>query len=94
MDFVRGASLAPDGKSIIALPSQTRSGKSRIVSVLTPGASVTTTRNHVQYVVTEYGVAELHGHTLEERARQLISVAHPEHREELTQAAKRMLPGF
>ena len=94
MDFVRGASLAPDGKSIIALPSQTRSGKSRIVSVLTPGASVTTTRNHVQYVVTEYGVAELHGRTLEERARQLISVAHPDNREELTQAAKRMLPGF
>ena len=94
MDFVRGASLAPEGKSIIALPSETKSGKSRIASVLTPGAAVTTTRNHVQYVVTEYGVAELHGRTLEERARQLISVAHPNHRDELARAAKQMLTGF
>ena len=71
MDFVRGASLAVEGKSIIALPSRTHTGRSRIVADLQPGAGVTTTRNHVQYVVTEFGVAELHGRTLKERARQL-----------------------
>lgn len=94
MDFVRGASLASDGKSIIALPSRTASGLSRIVAALRPGAGVTTTRNHVQYVVTEYGVAELHGRTLEERARRLMAVAHPEDRDGLLKMAKEMLPGL
>jgi len=94
MDFVRGASLAPEGRSIIALPSRTGSGKSRIVATLQPGAGVTTTRNHVQYVVTEYGVAQLHGKTLEERAKALIAVAHPDDREMLEQAAFKMMPGF
>ncbi|PWI59098.1 4-hydroxybutyrate CoA-transferase [Sulfoacidibacillus thermotolerans] len=94
MDFVRGASLSPEGKSIIALPSQTRSGQSRIVATLKPGAGVTTTRNHVQYVVTEYGIADLHGKSLEERARNLIAIAHPANREALIQAAKTMWKGF
>ncbi len=87
MDFVRGASLAVDGKSIIALPARTRLGKPRIVADIQHGATVTTTRNHVQYVVTEYGIAELHGQTLVERARQLISVAHPDDRDDLTRAS-------
>lgn len=94
MDFVRGASLASGGKSIIALPSRTGSGEARIAATLRPGAGVTTTRNHVQYVVTEYGVAELHGRTLEERARALIGIAHPEDRERLTEEAKGLLAGF
>ena len=94
MDFVRGASLAQEGKSIIALPSRTAKGVSRIVPTVHSGAGVTTTRNHVQYVITEYGIAELHGKTLEERARQLIQVAHPEDREALMQEAKKLFPAF
>ncbi|QQE79073.1 acetyl-CoA hydrolase/transferase family protein [Alicyclobacillus sp. SO9] len=94
MDFVRGASLAPEGKSIIALPSRTHSGQSRIVPTLHAGAGVTTTRNHVQYVATEYGVASLHGSTLEARARALIDVAHPDDRAMLEEAAHAMLAGF
>ncbi|MHB1628986.1 MAG: acetyl-CoA hydrolase/transferase family protein [Bacilli bacterium] len=94
MDFVRGASLAVEGKSIIALPSRTGSGLPRIVASLRPGAGVTTTRNHVQYVVTEYGTAELHGRTLEERVRQLIAVAHPEDRDALAKAAKELWSSF
>ncbi|MCL8209154.1 MAG: 4-hydroxybutyrate CoA-transferase [Actinomycetia bacterium] len=94
MDFVRGASLAPEGRSIIALPSRTASGQARIVATLKAGAAVTTTRNHVQYVVTEYGIAELHGRTLEERARRLIAVAHPEDRPALEEAAARLIPGW
>ncbi len=88
MDFVRGASLAEEGRSIIALPSRTGSGLPRIVASLRPGAGVTTTRNHVQYVVTEYGVAELHGRTIEQRMRQLIAVAHPEDRDALAREAR------
>ena len=94
MDFVRGASLSPGGRSIIALPSRTRSGKPRIVPNISPGAAVTTTRSHVQYVVTEYGIAELHGRTLKERARQLIDVAHPDDREVLARDAKERLLEF
>ncbi|PSR21490.1 MAG: 4-hydroxybutyrate CoA-transferase [Sulfobacillus acidophilus] len=94
MDFVRGASLAPGGRSIIALPSRTRAGRPRIVADIQAGAAVTTTRNHVQYVVTEYGVAELHGRTLAQRAHQLIAVAHPDDREELARYAKTRLPRF
>ncbi|MBX3204454.1 MAG: acetyl-CoA hydrolase/transferase family protein [Labilithrix sp.] len=86
MDFMRGASLSVGGKPIIAMPSTTRKGISRIVPMLNPGAGVVTTRGHVQYVVTEHGVVNLYGKGLQERARLLISVASPEHREELERA--------
>jgi acyl-CoA hydrolase len=92
MDFVRGAALAEDGRSIIALPSTTKDGRiSRIVPVLKEGAGVVTTRGHVQTVVTEWGVAELHGRSLPERARALIAIAHPDFRDELTAAARKTL---
>jgi len=94
MDFMRGAALSEGGRPVIALPSITRSGHSRIAPVLQPGAGVTTTRSHVQYVVTEYGVAELHGKTLGERAQALIDIAHPDHREHLEREARhRFGPG-
>ena len=83
MDFIRGASLSRHGKPIIALPSRTRLGISRIVPVLNAGAGVVTTRAHVHYVVTEYGVADLYGKTLQKRAKELIRIAHPEDREKL-----------
>ena len=83
MDFMRGASLSEGGKPIIALPSTTSKGESKIVSMLKPGAGVVTTRAHVHYVVTEYGIAYLHGKTLKERAKALIDIAHPMHREDL-----------
>ncbi len=87
MDFIRGASLSDGGKPIIALPSTTSSGDSRIVPFLKPGAGVVTTRAHVHYVVTEYGTADLYGKSLRQRARALINVAHPDHREALTRSA-------
>jgi acyl-CoA hydrolase len=87
MDFIRGASLSEDGKPIIALPSQTRTGISRIVPYLKRGASVVTTRAHVHYIVTEFGVANLYGKNLRERAEALIEIAHPDHRESLQKAA-------
>ena len=87
MDFIRGASLSPGGKPIIALPSATRRGESRIVSLLKPGASVVTTRAHVHYIVTEHGVANLYGKNLRERARAMIEIAHPDHREQLEREA-------
>jgi acyl-CoA hydrolase len=81
MDFIRGAALSEGGKAIIALPSTARGGQvSRIVSTLKPGAGVVTTRGHVQYVATEYGVVDLHGLNLRQRADALISIAHPEFR--------------
>lgn len=83
MDFIRGAARSPGGKPIIALPSRTRRGESRIVPQLQPGAGVVTTRAHVHWVVTEHGVADLYGRTLGERARALIDVAHPDDREDL-----------
>ncbi len=83
MDFIRGASLSEGGKPIIAMPSLTNKGVSKITPFLKPGASVTTTRAHVHYVVTEYGVVNLFGKGLKERARELISIAHPDHREAL-----------
>lgn len=83
MDFMRGAALSKGGKPIIALSSQTRSGRSKIVSALQPGAGVVTTRAHIHYVVTEFGIADLHGRTIRERAHALISIAHPTHREAL-----------
>ncbi len=87
MDFIRGASLSEGGKPIIALPSTTSRGESKIVPFLREGASVTTTRAHVHYVVTEYGVANLFGKNLRQRARALIQIAHPDHREALEAAA-------
>lgn len=90
MDFMRGAALSKGGKPIIALPSKTRRGDSKIVNVLKSGAGVVTTRAHVHYVVTEYGVAYLHGKTLEDRAKALIQIAAPEHRDALTEQAELM----
>lgn len=86
MDFMRGASLSEGGKPIIALPSTTNKGISRIVPLLKQGAGVVTTRGHVHYVVTEYGTVNLYGKNMEQRARALISIAHPDHRETLGKA--------
>ncbi len=89
MDFVHGAKLAPDGKAVIALPSTARGGKqSRIVPSIAPGAGVVTSRGHVQYVATEYGIVNLEAQPLARRAELLISIAHPDFRAELTDAAK------
>lgn len=87
MDFMRGAALAKGGKPIIALPSVTSKGISRISTTLNPGAGVVTTRAHAHYIVTEYGVADLFGKSIRERARLLINIAHPDHRERLAQEA-------
>lgn len=86
MDFIRGASLSPGGKPIITLPSRTSKGEPRLVPTLKPGAGVVTTRQHVHYVITEWGVADLYGKTLHERARALIQIAHPDDREALQAA--------
>lgn len=83
MDFIRGAALSPGGKPIIALNSRTRSGLPRIVPTLKPGAGVVTTRAHIHFVVTEYGVADLYGKSLKERARLLTGIAHPDDRDHL-----------
>ena len=83
MDFIRGATLSEGGKAILALPSQTGKGVSRICAVLKPGGGVVTTRAHVRYVVTEYGVADLYGKNLRQRADALVQVSHPDHREQL-----------
>ena len=92
LDFIYGASRSKDGVPIIALPSEvvTRSGKrfSRITTMLKQGAGVVTTRNHVHYVVTEYGVANLYGKSIRQRAQELIGIAHPDFRDELTHQAK------
>jgi acyl-CoA hydrolase len=87
MDFIRGASLSVGGKPVIALPSVTAKGESKIIAFLKEGAGVVTTRAHVHFVVTEYGVANLYGKTLRQRARALIDIAHPNHREELEKQA-------
>ena len=87
VDFIRGAALSKGGKPIIALNSLTSRGQSKIVSQLKPGASVTTSRAHVHYVVTEYGVAYLYGKNLRQRASALIAIAHPDHREQLEREA-------
>ncbi len=87
MDFIRGASVSEGGKPIIALPSVTGRGESKIVSFLKPGAGVVTTRAHVHYVVTEYGAAFLYGKTMRQRAKELIHIAHPDHRERLEKEA-------
>jgi acyl-CoA hydrolase len=86
MDFMRGASLSEGGKPIIALPSTTTDGISRIVPFLKEGAGVVTTRGHVHYVATEYGVVNLYGKNMAQRAELLTSIAHPNHREALEKA--------
>jgi acyl-CoA hydrolase len=86
MDFIRGASLSEGGKPIIALPSVTSRGASRIVPFLKEGAGVVTTRGHVHWVITEYGIVNLFGKNLKQRGRELISIAHPNHRESLQKA--------
>lgn len=87
VDYVRGANLSPGGKSIIAMPSTaSRGASSRIVPILSSGAAVTTSRNEVDYIVTEYGIAHLKGKTLKQRAQSLIDIAHPDFREELQQS--------
>jgi acyl-CoA hydrolase len=83
MDFIRGASLSEGGKAIIAMPSTTTKGISRIVPFLNPGAGVVTTRAHVQYIVTEYGVANLYGKTIKQRVAELVNISHPDHRERI-----------
>lgn len=87
IDFVYGASRSPGGKAIIALPSVTDGGISKIAPVLLPGAGVVTTRAHAHWLVTEYGAVNLYGRSLQERARLMTSIAHPNHREALDRAA-------
>ncbi len=83
MDFIRGASLSSGGKAIIALPSLTKRGESRIVPFLKEGAGVVTTRSHTQYVITENGIADLYGKTLKQRIAALVGIAHPNHQESI-----------
>lgn len=83
MDFIRGASLSPGGKAIIALPSITKKGESRIVPFLKQGAGVVTTRSHAQYIITENGIADLYGKTLKQRMAELVKIAHPNHQESI-----------
>ena len=83
MDFIRGASLSEGGKAIIALPSVTKKGVNRIVPFLKIGAGVVTTRAHIHYVVTEYGVANLYGKTIKQRVNALAGIAHPDFREQI-----------
>ena len=88
--FTLGAFYAEHGKSIIAFPSRTKKGVPKIRATLTPGAVVTHQRNYVDYIVTEYGVVKLKGASVRERAQQLISIAHPDDREELTRKAREL----
>ena len=91
LDFIYGASRSEGGVPIIALPSTTKNDQiTRIVPMLKQGAGVVTSRNHVRYIVTEYGVADLYGKTIRQRAKNLINVAHPKFREELTRQAKEL----
>lgn len=95
IDFIYGASLSQGGKAIIAMPSATNKGISKISPVLNPGGGVVTTRNHIHWFVTEFGAVNLYGKSLQERAKLLISVAHPNHQEALDKAAfERFGPHF
>ena len=91
MDYIRGASLSEGGKAIIALPSVTKTGISRIVPKLKTGAGVVTTRAHVHYIVTEYGIANLYGKTIKERVKSLVNIAHPDHRMEIERTYHELL---
>ena len=86
MDFIKGSCLSEGGKPIIALPSVTSKGLSRIVPFLKEGAGVVTTRGHVHWVGTEYGIVNLFGKNLKQRAKELINIAHPAHKEFLEKA--------
>ena len=95
VDFLRGTKKSKGGFSVLALPSTAAGGKvSRIVPRLTPGALVTSVRNDVDYVVTEYGIARMRGKTMAERARDLIRIAHPQFKEELEDFARREIGYF
>lgn len=87
IDFLRGASLSQGGKPIIAMPSVTNKGISKIAPILTPGAGVVSTRANIHWLVTEFGAVNLYGRTLQDRAKLIISIAHPDHQEELSKAA-------
>ena len=87
IDFLRGASLSKGGKPIIAIPSVTNKGVSKIAPILIPGAGVVSTRANIHWLVTEYGAVNLYGRTLQDRAKMIISIAHPDHQEELDRAA-------
>lgn len=87
LDFIRGASMSRKGKSIIAMTSRAKNGQSKIVSLLKHGAGVVTPRASIQWVVTEYGAVNLYGHSIQERANMLISIAHPDDRERLEREA-------
>ncbi|MGL2966624.1 acetyl-CoA hydrolase/transferase family protein [Flavobacterium sp. XGLA_31] len=91
MDFIRGASLSEGGKAIIALPSVTKRGESRIVPYLKQGAGVVSTRSHVQYIITENGIANLYGKTLKQRVSEMVKIAHPNHQEQVERAYYELL---
>ncbi len=91
MDFIRGASLSAGGKAIIALPSVTKKGESRIVPFLKQGAGVVSTRAHVQYIITENGIADLYGKTLKQRFASMVAIAHPNHQESIERKYFEML---
>jgi acyl-CoA hydrolase len=91
MDFIRGAALSDGGKAIIALPSVTKNGESRIVPFLKQGAGVVTTRSHTQYIITEFGIADLYGKSLKQRATALVNIAHPDHQETIERSYSEML---
>jgi len=95
IDFLRGASLSKGGKPILAMPSVTNKGISKIAPILTPGAGVVSTRANIHWVVTEFGAVNLYGRTLQDRAKLLISIAHPDHQENLDRNAfERFGPHF
>ena len=87
IDFLRGASLSKGGKPIIAMPSVTNKGLSKIAPILTPGAGVVSTRANIHWLITEFGAVNLYGRSLQDRAKLIISLAHPEHQESLDKAA-------
>jgi 4-hydroxybutyrate CoA-transferase len=89
LDFIYGASRSKEGVPVIALPS-TAKEYSRIVTTLKPGAGVITSRNHVRFVVTEYGIADLYGKTIRQRAQALINIAHPQYQDKLTEEARQL----
>jgi acyl-CoA hydrolase len=91
MDFIRGATLSQGGKAIIALPSITKRGESRIVPYLKQGAGVVTTRSHVHYIITENGIADLYGKTLRQRVGEMVRIAHPNHQESIDRQYYEML---
>ncbi len=95
IDFIRGASMSPGGKPIIAMPSVTQKGMSKIAPTLHVGAGVVTTRSNMHWLVTEFGAVNLYGKSLQERAKLIMSIAHPDHRESLDKAAfERFGPHF